>query len=223
MTSMVSESSDRPRAIADPGITMDELRAWYQEYMDADFLDLKLCHLIEAARADKLDHDYIERRVQELAASVHISEGLCEKCQDDFQNWSDPTEMTSEFEKAGIVGRAVNTLELEAAAIAGCQYCALWLGRINRNPEGLADFRKLEARLQLVKGNGTASCSIKCWSSEYDNIGVPSTQMLSLNLPGRTDPIYVPGVPLVRLSATVGFASGNEPWIPLVFVLLRPG
>ena len=99
----------------------------------------------------------------------------------------------------------------------------MWLGRIKRNPEGLALFRKLEARLQLLKSNGTASFGITSWSWDSEKFGVPSAQMLMLNLPGKTGPIYMPGVPLVRLNATVGFASGNEPWIPLLLVLLRPG
>lgn len=190
---------------------MEQLRAWHQEYMDADNNSRELSHLIHAVRADKLDHHYIERRVQELAAFVHISEGLCAKCQYDFQNWSDPTPVSSDREAAGTVGRAVNTLELEAAAIAGCQYCAMWLCRINRNPEGLATFRKLEARLQLLESNDTASFDIRSWSWDSDEIGIPSSQELSLSLPGKTGPTSMPGVIVVRLCSIVGFASGNEP------------
>lgn len=107
---------------ADLGLTVDQLQAWYQEYMDAEEIGPD-SDLIQAVRADNLDRPSIKRRVQELAASVHVFEGLCSKCRHDFENWPDPPPAPSW--EPGNIGRAVNTLEIETAAIAGCRYCAL--------------------------------------------------------------------------------------------------
>ena len=174
--------------------------------------------VIEVVRSDKLDDHYIEQRVKELAASVHVLDGLCVKCRHSFQNWSDPPEsdpprLSSE---PGILDRAVETLELEAAAIAGCRYCALWLCTVNRCPEGLAIFRKLEARLQLLKSSYKASFGIVSWGTKH---GVPFGQMLRLNFPGKTafrgDVI---SANTAMVDSVPGFVSGDElrTFIPII-------
>lgn len=79
-------------------------------------------------------------------------------------------------------------------------------------PEGLDIFRKLEARLQLLKSNAKASFGIQSWAPSMT--AVPTSQTLWLNFPGKKAPhVNASGAGAVRLSSAVGFASGNEIWI----------
>lgn len=195
--------------LTDPSLTAEPLQAWYQEYMDANHVSFE-CDLIQAVRADELDRDHIQRRVQELATAVQVHDGLCANCRHDFLHWAD-LPSPPPWEPAGTIGRAVNTLELEAAAMAGCRYCALWLYTLQKHREGLNLFRKLEARLQRCQSHVAASFGIQSWAT-HPITGFLTKQMMWLNFPGKVAThSFGPGA-VARMDSIVGFASGNEPW-----------
>lgn len=75
--------------------------------------------------------------------------------------------------------RALQTAETEAAAKAGCRFCAFVVSRLTQQSV-LDAFRKIEMRLRILGDHGTASLSIQ-------NLGYGrSTQLLWVNFPGKT-------------------------------------
>ncbi|KAK8103006.1 HET-domain-containing protein [Apiospora sp. TS-2023a] len=122
--------------IAGSGLDFDGLQIWYGEYMSGIRADAA----IKAVESDKLHYHRIERLIKELAASTDVAEGFCAKCQYFLNHWPD---RWSSHE------RTFDTLELEAAATAGCKFCGFLLSRLRS--ESLLDiYRKVEGRLQVL-------------------------------------------------------------------------
>ncbi|TLD26360.1 hypothetical protein PspLS_05163, partial [Pyricularia sp. CBS 133598] len=147
---------------------------WLEEYLlyPGDVLDAR-SELIEAVQADPLDYDAIETQVQKSMHASDVESGYCSKCRHLLANWPD----LGSRDWACAVGRALTTKELEAAAKAGCHFCGFILTRMKT--EGLLDtFRRLEARLERLKHDGTASISIQNWGKGH-------CQILWVNFPGK--------------------------------------
>lgn len=148
------------------------LRSWYEEYAAIDSESFRItCEAVKVVDGGELDSGHTERQVQQAMLTSNVRHGFCEPCRHLLDHWPNPTVQA-------VVGRHVNTLEIQAAAENGCAFCAYLLWTLIR--QGLLDtFRKIESRLRLCQLDKfpTASLSIQ-------NEGV-SHQMLWLNFPGK--------------------------------------
>ncbi|KAI8632030.1 heterokaryon incompatibility protein-domain-containing protein [Xylariaceae sp. FL1651] len=156
----------------------DSLRSWYEKYLAADDNDLDdKSDVVMAAESDKLDYDHIQRQVQQLASKTAVAQGFCAKCHHLLEHWPQ-TETQSRWVHA--VGRSLHTLELEAAARAGCRFCAFLVSRLEVS-QLLDTYRKIESRLQMFDVSALASLSIQDWA----NTVTTNKQLLWVNLPGK--------------------------------------
>lgn len=137
--------------------------------------------VIQALESDQLDYDQIELEVQRLVPNADVLGGFCGKCRWLLGHWPD----IDESDQAGHLGRAINALEIEAAAKAGCKFCLFLLSglmrasKLDKRPAQLDTFRKIEMRFNLLGKDGTSTITI----SNSNHI---EYQFLWLNLPGRT-------------------------------------
>lgn len=154
------------------------LTRWLQSYLAADVKDLSTENpIIQDVQSDELDYDGIEHKVQQLQANTPIFGRFCDKCQWQLEHW--PTSLDEdESGWASASGRAVCTLEIEAAARAGCTFCKFLMTRLTEQCV-LDIFRKLEMRMRLLGYDGTATIGIENWNG-------PRSQTLWLNLPHKT-------------------------------------
>lgn len=165
-----------------------DLKGWYQEYTAADSRYLsKDHHLVRVVNSDKLDVDFVERRILESILGLSATKGFCIKCQDLFDNWptigrsslrvhdSKPDIDIEGWEQT--VARPCSTYELEGGARSGCRFCAFLLQSL-KDDKLLETFRKIEARLYCFDKNATSSLSVQNWSTNPH-------QLLWLNLPGK--------------------------------------
>lgn len=156
-------------------LNIELVRSWEQRYSVADGC---LCgpesEVIREVESDKLNYEQIEKRVQNLVAETGPIQSFCSKCRHLLDHWPDLE--TKDW--ACAVGRPCHTVEIEAAARAGCTFCAFLLSRLKVTKQ-LDSFRRIEARLETVNNGGTASLSIQNWGRPRD------TQLLWLNFPGK--------------------------------------
>ncbi|KAI0124368.1 heterokaryon incompatibility protein-domain-containing protein, partial [Xylariales sp. AK1849] len=148
---------------------------WYEEYTGAvgDSTTLE-SNVIRAVDADELDHDQIERHVQRLLSTTHVSHGFCAKCQYLLNHWPDIGK--KDWDHA--TGRTFNTFEIEAATRLGCIFCAYLLSQLRES--GLLDtFRRISTRLRVLDSNLAASLSIQSWGRNAN------PQLLWFNWPGK--------------------------------------
>lgn len=137
--------------------------------------------VIQALESDQLDYDQIELEVQRLVPNADVLGGFCGKCRWLLSHWPD----IDESDQAGNLDRAINTLEIEAAAKAGCKFCCFLLtglmrgSEVDKRPAQLDTIRKIEMRFNLLGKDGTSTITI----TNSDDSGY---QFLWLNLPGRT-------------------------------------
>lgn len=160
----------------------DSLASWYEQYMAVDADLISSDHVvIQALESDQLDYDQIELEVQRLVPDADVLGGFCGKCRWLLGHWPG----IDESDRACPLGRAVNTLDIEAAAKAGCKFCLYLLsGLMSGSPLGmraaqLDTIRKIEMRFNLRGKDGTSTIAIK-------NSALIDYQFLWLNLPGKT-------------------------------------
>lgn len=84
-----------------------------------------------ALRFDNLDYDRIETEVQRLVSIANVSRGFCAKCRHLFDHW--PLLSGPDSEDVAVVGRLVDTWEIEAAARARCKCCAFFFFNTGSN------------------------------------------------------------------------------------------
>lgn len=151
----------------------DALESWHRQYNATDSIS-SADAVVQAVRSDELDSDQIETEVQRLVPAADVAQGICGKCRHLLDHW--PTVSTWE---ARADARAVHTHEVEAAARAGCRFCAFLMSRLEL--ECLLEiFRKIEVRLRRRGDGRTASLAIA------GHPGSTNMQWLWLNLPGKT-------------------------------------
>lgn len=159
----------------------DPLSIWYEQYMALDGNLISSDHaVIQDLKSDELDYDQIELEVQHLIPSADVLDGFCGKCRWLLGHWPDISEevIGDESDWACALGRAVHTLEIEAAAKAGCKFCLFFLSGLMRASQ-LDTIRKIEERFKLLGEVGTSTITIQNW-------GKDDSQLLWLNLPGKT-------------------------------------
>jgi hypothetical protein len=185
---------------ASSNLDVKDLTRWYTDYIDADGDQLsKTSPILQEVDPDHLDATLIERRVSDLALEIQVLSGFCQECHDTFDDWpyldqglkprteeppkpisSDDEDSNSESEWQHAVTRPCCTVELEAAALQGCRFCAFLIQSLKDN--GLLHlFRKIEARLDAIDIGITADLSIQNWG----NALITSSQILWINLPGK--------------------------------------
>lgn len=155
----------------------EPLQSWHQQYdaMHGDALSLEN-YVIQAVQSDHLDRDQIERNVQQLVPTADVDRGFCEKCRDLLGHWPEPDpDRAREWPGHCVIARRMNTYEIEAAARAGCRFCAFLTSRLKL--QSLFDtFRKIEARFCKLGDSRTASLAVL-------NSGL--VQAHWLNFPGK--------------------------------------
>lgn len=163
----------------EPAIDGSEmLESWHQCYIAMEGNNLPVdCGVIQALTSDKLDYAAIELQVQQLLSAVDVVQGFCGACRRLLDRWPN---LYHESIGISAYGRPVRTIEVEAAARAGCNFCGFMLSRLVR--KSLLDtFRRIEIRLHNIGDKGTASLSMQNWGLEF-----PKTQLLWLNFPQKT-------------------------------------
>lgn len=175
-----------PWAVNDPPETYlkhqpyDTLESWHEQYSAVDGDDITFdSDVIQDVLTDTLDYDEVERQVQRLQPSADVVQGFCARCRHLLEHWPDMGWETEDKSPACAVGRLLSTHEIEAAARAGCRFCAFLLSSL-KSWSLLDIFRKIEVRLRDIGDIGTASLSI-----EVDRPESPFAQSLWLNPPGK--------------------------------------
>ncbi|KAH6618240.1 heterokaryon incompatibility protein-domain-containing protein [Chaetomium sp. MPI-SDFR-AT-0129] len=141
------------------GPNIELLRLWHQDYVavDGNSLD-EDSDVILALVFDELDHDAIERQVQQLMSVADVARGFCGKCRHLLEHLPD----LSTGDGGHTFERALDSKEIEAATRNGCKFCAFLLSRLRVKGQ-LDILRKLEARLRTLGDTGTASLSMERW------------------------------------------------------------
>lgn len=161
-----------------PGVFTDPSKSWHQEYAA---INGNLIHpnspVIRAVESDVLDYEWIECQVQNLLSKADVVDGFCSKCRHLLDHWP---KLAGPDAGECAAGKRFHSYEVEAAARRGCRFCLFLLTRLEH--ESLLDtFRKIEARLRKIGGDGTASLSIQeFWGNSH------TVQFLWPNFPGKT-------------------------------------
>lgn len=163
----------------------DPLSSWHEQYMAVDGDIISSDHaVIQDLESDELDYNRIELEVQNLVPSADVLNGFCGKCRWLLSHWPDISEevIGDEALFACGPGRAVHTLEIEAAAKAGCKFCLYILLELMRASQ-LDTIRKIERRFNLLGEDGTSTITIQNW-------GKNGSQHLWVNFPGKTARVF---------------------------------
>jgi hypothetical protein len=157
-----------------PALSSKQLQQWHKEYkaVPANQLDSQYV-VIQQIQSDKLDENAVERCIAELTADISVGNRFCDDCQHLFDHWHDLAgdpevkDPTTQLHWPGsgadwkhTVAREFHTLLLEAVARSGCRFCAFLMQMI-RDAELLETIRKVEARLQYLDEEATASLSVQ--------------------------------------------------------------
>lgn len=171
-----------------------ELRAWYEEYKDADgdALDLESA-VVRQNLQGEIDEAALEACITALASSISVSSGFCDDCQYLFDTWPDLSDSKpnaycppEDFPFPGVgaiwkhaILRDCHTLVVEAACRKGCRMCAFLLQTL-KTGNVITAFRKIEARMAYLGIIQTATLAVQNW------VYGPS-QMIWINLPGKSN------------------------------------
>lgn len=171
-TELIDSSASKPD---------DPLSSWHEQYMAVDGDLISSDHaVIQDLESDELDYDRIELEVQNLVPRTDVLVGFCGKCRWLLTHWPDISKevIGDEALWACAPGRAVHTLEIEAAAKTGCKFCLYLLSGLMRASQ-LDTIRKIERRFNLLGEDGTSTVTIQNWAKN-------DIQHLWLNFPGKT-------------------------------------
>lgn len=171
---------------------LQELKAWYEEYMgaDANALNHRSPEVLKTQQ-DELDGLALEACIAALSASITVISGFCEDCQYLFDNWPDLSDPASKAEPLpedlrfpGVgadwkhtIARDCHTLVLEAAGRKGCKMCAFLLQSLT-DCDMVDTFRRIEVRMSQLGTMQTATLSVQNW-------GFGPSQLLWVGLPGQ--------------------------------------
>lgn len=181
-----SHSSSEEGAMGNTGTANESMERarrdqWIKDYMESPPLDL-MCggldsELMQAVSNDILDSELTEERIAEHTSRLPDIDQFCEDCCNEFQKFPQPDSGRDQF------WRYFETVELEAAARKGCQFCSLIFQNL-RSYDVLHIVRCIEDRLQETfeatdkdMRRMRASLWVKC---EY-----PSRGEIQICLPGK--------------------------------------
>lgn len=183
----------------DPFVITGEAEAWAEKYFAADENSLGVnSDLMRDVESDKVNYKRLETEVRRLLSAINVEEGFCAKCRHLLCHWPDlPTTPWFCSRDFGSVS------EIEAAARAGCKFCALVFSRLGYVKQ-LDTFRKVEQRLAVL-GHDVSTVL----STQRRGVVVDS-HFSWLTLPGKRPYVPRPGCgPVVQFTSHVENPSGE--------------
>lgn len=189
----------------DPFVVTDEAEAWAEKYLAADGNSLGPdSDLIRDVEYDGVNHERVEVEVRRLLSTIEVEEGFCARCRHLLCHWPDLSTTQGSFSRGfGSVS------EIEAAAGAGCTFCAFIFSKLGYFKE-LHTFRKIEQRLAVIRHDVSMVLSISGFGPRPGPVGPAGTHLISLTLPGKRPypPRYGGGI-LFNLVSSVEDPSGK--------------
>lgn len=178
---MVSVPRSRPQS--DPIAEVSELlHLWYQEYVVGHMgsrISPRWRETKTIAESNKFDCALIESRVQQLAPIMIICKGLCERCQDIFDHWPENHDASLSTSYVPAI-KLSSTESWEAAARAGCRFCAFILSTLKVESR-LDLFRKIEPRLYELDQANSVFLSIDTRVRDEDPGMLGSQEVVTVN------------------------------------------
>lgn len=189
----------------DPFVVTGEAEAWAEKYLAADGDSLGLdSDLIRDVESDSVNHERLEAEVRRLLSTIEVEEGFCAKCRHLLCHWPDLSTTTRYF-SLGFGSMS----EIEAAARAGCKFCAFIISKLAWGYFNHLDtFRKIEQRLAVLCHDVSTVLSIR--GSGPQPVGPVGTHSMWLTLPGkRAYPIRFGGGVVLNFVSSVEDPSGK--------------